>query len=139
MGIFSDAKTIKAKKVVAGGKVDVNCQSCRKTFKARAADVARGWGKFCSKSCKAIKQEQRTGQYAQYLSGVHSDEGSNRWTDEDGNRKARQWTGWGRSVVSTTDHMTGEVSIEEFDKHGVSRGFQLSPEQLNDGGYGGFD
>lgn len=25
---------------------------------ARVADRARGWGKFCSKSCKAIKQTQ---------------------------------------------------------------------------------
>ena len=29
---------------------------CKKPFEARAADVARGWGKFCSKSCKAKKQ-----------------------------------------------------------------------------------
>lgn len=36
-------------------------------MRVRAADVARGWGKFCSKRCKAIKQEQRTGQNAAYL------------------------------------------------------------------------
>ncbi len=35
---------------------------------AREADVKRGWGLFCSKSCKAIKQERRTGQHRKYLS-----------------------------------------------------------------------
>lgn len=34
-----------------------------KVFEARTADVARGWGTFCSKSCKAVEQEDRTGQY----------------------------------------------------------------------------
>jgi endogenous inhibitor of DNA gyrase (YacG/DUF329 family) len=37
------------------------CQCCGKEFEAKAADVKRGWAKFCSKSCKAIRQEQRTG------------------------------------------------------------------------------
>src|ERR1051326_6540317 len=104
MGIFADARLIKAKAVVAG-KVEVKCanKQCRKKFMARAADRARGWGKYCSKSCKAIHQENRTGQYAHYLAGVHSEQGSNRWTDEDGNRYSRRWTGWGRSLVSCED------------------------------------
>lgn len=42
------------------------CQQCQKIFTARTADRARGWARFCSKSCKAIKQEQQTGQYASY-------------------------------------------------------------------------
>lgn len=140
MGIFDKAKVIKAKTPVSG-KVEVKCKnkSCGKTFTARAADIARGWGKFCSKSCKAVRQEQRTGQYGHYLAGQRSEEGSNRWTDEDGNRKSRAWTGWGRSIVSTVDKMTGEVTNEEFDKHGVSRGFQMSREQLSYGGYGDAD
>ena len=41
-----------------------HCQRCTGLFTARTADRARGWARFCSKSCKAIKQEQRTGQYA---------------------------------------------------------------------------
>lgn len=45
-------------------KIDRNCKDCNKTFKARKADVKRGWAKFCSKRCKAIDQEKRTGQYA---------------------------------------------------------------------------
>lgn len=42
---------------------DVICgnKKCRKTFQARTADVARGWGKFCSKSCKAHKQGRLLG------------------------------------------------------------------------------
>lgn len=33
----------------------------------RKADVKRGWGRFCSKACKAKEQEARTGQYASLL------------------------------------------------------------------------
>ena len=44
-----------------GAMVTVNCARCKKPFEARVADRKRGWGKFCSKSCKAIKQTQRTG------------------------------------------------------------------------------
>lgn len=138
MNIFAKAKKIETR---TSGGVEVKCanKQCRKAFKARAADIARGWGKFCSKSCKAINQEKRTGQYAHFMAGQNSDEGSNRWVDDDGNRKARRWLNWGRSVVSTTDAMTGEVTIEEFDKHGISQGFQMSREQLSHGGYGDAD
>ena len=38
------------------------CGWCHKPFQVHTADVARGWGKFCSKSCKASEQEKRTGQ-----------------------------------------------------------------------------
>lgn len=47
--------------------VTVKCERCKQPFTARVADRKRGWGRFCSKSCKAIKQEQRTGQHANYL------------------------------------------------------------------------
>ena len=49
--------------------VEVTCanKSCKAAFKARVADRKRGWGKFCSKSCKASEQERRTGQMARYL------------------------------------------------------------------------
>lgn len=39
-------------------------RQCGSIFHAREADVKRGWGRFCSKRCKAVKQEQRTGQWA---------------------------------------------------------------------------
>lgn len=42
-----------------GSSVQVNCQRCKTPFMARVADRNRGWGKFCSKSCKAIRQTQR--------------------------------------------------------------------------------
>ena len=38
---------------------------------ARTADVKRGWAKFCSKSCKAFRQEQRTGQHAAFRHREH--------------------------------------------------------------------
>lgn len=54
------------------GYVLVQCQCCQKEFQARIADRKRGWAKFCSKSCKAIEQERRTGQYSRYLGHVRS-------------------------------------------------------------------
>lgn len=47
--------------------IEVKCISCKKPFMARTADRKRGWGKFCSKSCKAVKQEQKTGQMSDYI------------------------------------------------------------------------
>jgi endogenous inhibitor of DNA gyrase (YacG/DUF329 family) len=44
-------------------KATYKCRTCGKPFEARVADRKRGWARFCSKSCKAIKQEQRTGQH----------------------------------------------------------------------------
>jgi hypothetical protein len=49
-----------------------NCECCGKPMQVRSADVKRGWGKFCSKTCKARRQEQRTGQYSRLLSGAMS-------------------------------------------------------------------
>lgn len=48
---------------------NVVCKCCKTNFQARTADVKRGWGKFCSKSCKAKTQEKRTGQYANLIHG----------------------------------------------------------------------
>ena len=50
------------------------CACCGGNFTARTADRARGWARFCNKSCKAKKQEQRTGQYAAYKSRVEHDD-----------------------------------------------------------------
>lgn len=50
-----------------GKKQLVKCRACRCEFEARVADIKRGWGKYCSKSCKALYQEHRTGQYRAYL------------------------------------------------------------------------
>jgi hypothetical protein len=48
---------------VRGKTVQVKCR-CGVTFTARVADRKRGWGRFCSKSCKAIRQTQMTGRGA---------------------------------------------------------------------------
>lgn len=37
------------------------CKCCKQPMTVRLADHKRGWGKFCSKSCKAIEQTRRTG------------------------------------------------------------------------------
>lgn len=39
------------------------CKCCDKPFEAREADRKRGWALFCSKTCKAVEQESRTGQH----------------------------------------------------------------------------
>lgn len=39
-----------------GATKSVSCKCCSKRFDARVADLNRGWGKFCSKSCKAKKK-----------------------------------------------------------------------------------
>jgi hypothetical protein len=43
------------------------CANCGDPFIARTADRKRGWARFCSKSCKASKQEKRTGQFRALL------------------------------------------------------------------------
>lgn len=45
-------------------KATYKCKTCGAPFEARVADRKRGWARYCSKSCKAIKQERRTGQHA---------------------------------------------------------------------------
>jgi hypothetical protein len=49
--------------------VQQKCKCCKTSFEARAADVKRGWGIYCSKRCKAIVQERKNGQHAAYLNG----------------------------------------------------------------------
>jgi hypothetical protein len=51
---------------MAGKTSTFKCQCCGTLFVARIADRNRGWAKFCSKSCKAIRQEARTHQNAAY-------------------------------------------------------------------------
>lgn len=53
--------------------VEVKCAnpSCGMLFTARVADRKRGWGKYHSKSCKAIHQERKTGAYADYIHRQH--------------------------------------------------------------------
>ena len=46
--------------------VNKRCKHCGDLMVVRAADVARGWGKFCSKRCKARDQERRTRATAAY-------------------------------------------------------------------------
>lgn len=47
--------------------IKAKCKYCGDPMQVREADVKRGWGKFCSKSCAASWKERRTGNYARYL------------------------------------------------------------------------
>jgi hypothetical protein len=49
--------------------IEQKCKCCKTVFEARASDVKRGWGLYCSKRCKAIAQEKKNGQHAAYLNG----------------------------------------------------------------------
>jgi len=68
------------------------CLCCKGDFTARTADRKRGWALYCNKSCKAKKQEQRTGQYAAYKSRVESFEsvGDTAYYAEDGSWDAHK-------------------------------------------------
>ena len=44
-----------------GKTVSVKCKCCPDMFEARVADRKRGWGLFCSKSCKSYWQEYKKG------------------------------------------------------------------------------
>lgn len=50
------AKGIPDKQPIRGATQTVKCKNCKSEFEARTVDIKRGWGKFCSKSCKAKKQ-----------------------------------------------------------------------------------
>lgn len=52
---------------MSGATATYKCAGCGDPFVARTADRKRGWARFCSKSCKARKQEARTGQHRAYL------------------------------------------------------------------------
>lgn len=56
---------------IAPGFATYRCACCGDPFTARTADRKRGWARYCSKSCKAKKQEARTGQYSRYLQGAN--------------------------------------------------------------------
>lgn len=63
-----------------GKKQEITCGcGCGRKKLVRVADIKRGWGRFYSKSCKARRQEQRTGQYSNYLHSFKSGE----MTDEE--------------------------------------------------------
>jgi hypothetical protein len=50
-----------------GETVEVKCKRCKSPFVARVADRKRGWGRFCSKNCKASEQTARTGVSGPYI------------------------------------------------------------------------
>lgn len=89
--------------------IEVTCQNkeCRKRFEVRVADRQRGWGRFCSKSCKARKQERRTGQHRAYL---HRQEREQQLRDANGGMGAR-------------DFQREYGGTPQFDRHGRYEGF----------------
>jgi hypothetical protein len=105
--------------------VTVKCESCKGEFKARAADRKRGWGKFCSKSCKATKQEKRTGQYANYIHG----KGKVVIESRDNYR------GSGVDRETYEHYQNEHGGTPQFDRRGEYTGFTMTREELAYGGY----
>lgn len=56
--------------MMRGKTVQRKCMCCKEVFIAREADVKRGWARFCSKSCKAIKQIKTHGDTRLWRSGA---------------------------------------------------------------------
>jgi hypothetical protein len=110
---------------MAGRMVLVACARCKKQFSARVADRNRGWGKFCSKSCKAGEQEQRTGQYAEM---VHS-------------QKSRKPL-FCPPNVSAEQYLADKKEyggIPQYNRRGEYEGFRMRQADLSYGGYGDAD
>jgi hypothetical protein len=109
----------KAQSVVRGAKEQVTC-ACGTVFFARTADRKRGWGKFCSKSCKARVQEKRTGQHARHQRKIQN-----------------QYGGVDRETYLHYQNEYG--GIPQFDRRGEYTGFVMSQEDLSYGGHGDAD
>ncbi len=107
--------------MIRGKQVEVKCGRCRKPFMARVADRKRGWGKFCSKTCKAVKQEQRTGQYADRLHRPDKTE-----------HRLHPFV----DNATYLEHQREFGGMPQFDRNGNFDGIQMSIEDLSYGGYG---
>lgn len=49
----------KPKAPLRGLTTETYCEGCQEPFMVRVADLKRGWGRFCSKRCKAQNQPRR--------------------------------------------------------------------------------
>lgn len=65
-----------------GATATYKCGHCGGPFTARTADRKRGWARFCSKSCKARRQEALTGQHAARLRRSDSDDDHDQTMDD---------------------------------------------------------
>ena len=79
------------------------CKNCQEPFSARVADRKRGWARFCSKRCKAIHQERRTGQHRNHT---------------------RNYLGSGVSKQTYQHYQKEHGGIPNFDRNGNYIGFQ---------------
>jgi len=53
-------------------KVAKRCECCGAEMAVRAADIKRGWGRYCSKRCKAVAHDRREGgSYRAYAATIH--------------------------------------------------------------------
>ena len=91
---------------MSGATASYKCKWCGDPFEARTADRARGWARFCSKTCKAKKQEKRTGQHAKHL------------------RSKNNYLGSGVSRETYMHHQREHGGTPNFDRQGNYVGFQ---------------
>ncbi len=81
---------------------------CGAKFMARTADVDRGWGKSCSKSCAATRTNKKTGNYQRYMG------------------KKNNYKGSGVDKETFQDAVNEHGGIPEFDRHGDYVGSSIS-------------
>ena len=64
--------------------VERECKNrkCRKRYIARVADVKRGWGLHCSKSCAATTTNKRTGNFSKFINRRNAAISSERFGNE---------------------------------------------------------
>lgn len=131
---------IAATQSIRGATDTFHCKQCGVPFVARVADRKRGWAKFCDKQCAATykaggrgvsKKVLETAQTRNEVLGLSWAERNGLPTvtvEEDGTKVVSKPLPNGGYLESREDPMTGEVSIEEFDRHGMSSGFYPHPD-----------
>jgi transposase-like protein len=68
--------------VAMAATAEYACLHCKQPFIARTADRKRGWARYCSKSCKASRQERKNRRYAS-LNERCENQAPSSWDDHD--------------------------------------------------------
>lgn len=91
------------------------CKCCGEPFVARTADRKRGWAKFCSKKCKAVRQSARIG------------------------NPVTNYRGSGVDRETYVHHAHKHGGVPHFDGRGGYIGSSFNEAELAGGGYGDSD
>lgn len=101
--------------------VEVACKWCGTKKMVRSADVKRGWGKFCSKACKAKDQTKRHNGRMKFGQGKQKRPSKNRLTKE----QRYQCLVEARELGRVSEEYFNMVAIHEYIEF-------MSPEDIID-------